>query len=175
MVRMNNNFINSYYTYDTDLYNKVVIYSININPKTFIDINKNYQTNEICLEAIQKSWKAIKFMRPELKTLEISTIAVNNSWKALQYIPNKIKTLEICKKAYAESANVIRHINVEFFPQIYTDTCSICMDDEQLQYTLLNCNHIFCTDCTKYIVGTKCSLCRSDVDYTKYIHFTKIN
>jgi hypothetical protein len=172
---MNKNFISSYYTCDENFYNKLVIFSININPTTFININKIYQTNEICLVAIQKSWKAIKYMRPDLKTLEISTIAVNNSWKALQYIPNKIKTVEMCKKAYAESANVIRHINVEFFPVIYTDICSICMDDEQLEYTLLNCNHIFCCDCVKYIVGYKCSLCRSELDHTKSIHFTKIN
>jgi len=57
-------------------------------------------------------------------------------------------------------------LNCERFIQIYSDMCSICMDNkDSIDSVSLDCSHIFCLACIKewFYKNNTCPLCRREV------------
>jgi hypothetical protein len=87
------------------------------NPFNLEKIPKEFQTEEICTAAINKTWKIISLITNF--TPEICNLIVDKNWMHLKLIPPEFRTEELCWKALLAS----KYAALPFVPIQTSDMC----------------------------------------------------
>lgn len=87
------------------------------NPFNLGKIPKEFQTEEICTAAINKTWKIISLITNF--TPEICNLIVDKNWNHLKLIPPEFRTEEVCWKALLAS-------NYAAMPFVPNQTSNMC-------------------------------------------------
>jgi len=174
LLRINNNFYNSI----CNIYNIVMLlYSINLITFSFIFVNNIQNIKEsfihgmflylvivgfvffslFILGIILLISTCIFFNRLEVNTLEINRRVLSVRRLLDSFIPNGL------------SSEIINKIKRSYEP--LENNCSICLNKENKEIMILNCNHNFHSECLLrwFINNKKCPICRKEVtnnDYT---------
>src|SRR5579872_3817321 len=65
-------------------------------------INEEILTKEICMIAVKRWYKALKYVPEHLKDKDICTEAFTQDIYALRYVPTELKTKEMCMSAFGK-------------------------------------------------------------------------
>jgi hypothetical protein len=174
LLRINNNFYNSIYII-FNIMNIIVLINLSVFSFIFVEIVKNI--NESFIHGMIMYYIVLGFLsiiigiiciilliclvRMQRNTnqniTELNTlISVLNN-----FIPNDI----IQNGLSMEIINKIKTSN-----EILEDICSICLNKENKEIMMLNCNHNFHSECLlKWLVrNKKCPICRKEVSINDY-------
>jgi hypothetical protein len=118
-------------------YNLWCIKAVEKNSKNLEYIPFEYQTYDMCLDAIKKMGIVIKFVNPEIqKYRELCIEAVNTDINSIQYIPKEYQTYDMCLKIVKgrERGILIQYINPEI--EKYRELCieAVNTDINSIQY-----------------------------------------
>ena len=174
LLRINNNFYNSV----CHIYNMIMaIYSVNLITFSFIFVNNVQDIKESFIHGMFMYLIVVGFLflvvgiffiiltivtsiilyRTEQQNNEINTRISSLRGLLNNILPNGLSS---------EIINNIKRSNEQL-----EDNCSICLNKENKEIMILNCNHNFHSECLQrwFVNNKKCPICRKELVINDYI------
>jgi len=174
LLRINNNFYNSIYII-FNIMNVIVLINLSVFAFIFVEIVKNI--NESFIHGMIMYYIVLGFLSIIIGIIcIILLICLLRMQRNINQNITELNTLRSILTNFIPNDIIQNGLSMEIINKIKTsneileDICSICLNKENKEIMILNCNHNFHSECLQkwLIKNKKCPICRKEVSINDY-------